>query len=409
MKIGGEEMRKTVLVLGMVLLFASTGLAADTIKIGGMLPLSGRAADLGITCKQGAELAVKEINAKGGVLGKKFELLMADDKSPQEAVALAKRYIQKDGVNFLFGLVSSAGGLAVAEVAKQEKVIFMDTVSSTDTLTKEKWNRYTFRSGTCNSQEVNSLALYTTKKHPKLTKFYNIGPDYEYGRTMWELFKVKIKEGNPKAEFIGEQWPKLYNPDYTTYINAILAAKPDAVFCSLWGGDLVAFIKQAKPYGLFDKMKWVIATGGDITVTKALGTDMPTGLIVDQRYYFHWPNTERNKAFVKAYRADYNDYPSAWAAEGYDGVSFLAEAVKKAGSLDTEKVIAALEGLTIDAPRGKATLRKEDHQLSADFMVGETVFDKAYPFAIVGNTEVFPAEKVLYSIEEWKKAQEANK
>ena len=145
-------------------------------------------------------------------------------------------------------------------MAKQEKVITMITIGSTDGVTKDKWNRYTFRSGMGNSQEANSLALYTAKKHPKLTKFYNIGPDYEYGRTMWELFQAKTKELNPKAEFIGEQWPKLATPDYTSYINAILQAKPDAVFCSLWGGDLVAFFKQAKPYGLFDKMKWVIAS-----------------------------------------------------------------------------------------------------------------------------------------------------
>ena len=112
---------------------------------------------------------------------------------------------------------------------------------------------------------------------------------------------------------------------------------------------------------------------------------------------------------MKAYRAQFNDYPSGWSAEGYDGVYFLAAAIKKAGSLDTDKVIAALEGLTIDAPRGKATLRKEDHQLSSDFMVGETVFEKAYPFAIVGKTEVFKADQVLYSIAEWKKAQAGNK
>ncbi len=402
-------MKKAFGVGILVALFAASALAADTIKLGGMFPLSGRAADLGITCKQGAELAVKEINAKGGVLGKKFELLSADDKANvQEGVNLSKRYIQKDGVNFLFGVVSSAGSLAVAEVAKQEKVIFMDTVASTDTLTKEKWNRYTFRAGTCNSQEANSLALYAAK-NKKLVKFYNIGPDYEYGRTMWDIFKAKVKQQNPKAEFIGEQWPKLFIPDYTSYINAILQAKPDAVFCTLWGGDLVAFIKQAKPFGVFEKMTWVIATGGDITVAKALGKEMPTGMIVDQRYYFHWPSSKRNQEFVKAYQADYKDYPAAWSAEGYDGVYFLAEAIKKAGSLDTDKVIAALEGLTLELPRGKATLRKEDHQLSSDFMVGETVFDKAYPFAIVGKAEVFPAETVLYSIDEWKKAQAANK
>ena len=402
-------MRKGLWILMLALGWATTAVAADTIKIGGMYPLSGRAADLGITCKQGAELAVKEINAKGGVLGKQLELLSADSKANvQEAVAISNRYIQKDAVNFLFGEVSSAAVLAIGEIAKQEKVIFMATVGSTDTLTKEKWNRYTFRSGTCNSQEANSLALYAAKDK-NLMKFYNIGPDYEYGRTMWELFKTKISEQNPKAEFLGEQWPKLFAPDYSSYINAILAAKPDAVFCSLWGGDLVAFIKQAKPFGLFDKMKWIIATGADITVTKALGNEMPTGLIVDQRYYFHWPETPRNQEFVKAYMGAYQDYPSAWAVEGYDGIYFLVEAIKKAGSLDTEKIVTALEGLTIDSPRGKATLRKEDHQLLCDFMVGQTMFDPKYPFAIVGKPEVFPGEKVLYSIEEWQKAQSANK
>jgi len=130
-------------------------------------------------------------------------------------------------------LLFATTALAVAEVAKQEKVVTMITIGSTDGVTKEKWNRYTFRSGMCNSQEANSLALYTAKKYPRLTRFYNIGPDYEYGRTMWELFKTKVKEQNPKAEFTGEQWPKLATPDYTSYINAILQAKPDAVFCSL--------------------------------------------------------------------------------------------------------------------------------------------------------------------------------
>ncbi len=193
-------MRKTAIAMAALLALATAASAADTIKLGGMLPLSGRASDLGVTCKQGAELAVKEINAKGGVLGKKLELLMADSKANvQELVSLSKRYIQKDQVNFLFGVVSSGGSLAVAEVAKQEKVIFMDTVGSTDTLTKEKWNRYSFRSGTCNSQEANSLALYAASKHKNLTKFYNIGPDYEYGRTMWEPLPGEDEGSEPEG------------------------------------------------------------------------------------------------------------------------------------------------------------------------------------------------------------------
>lgn len=402
-------MKKSLIALFLVVIFVTSGFAAEAIKLGGMLPLTGRAADLGITCKQGAELAVKEINGQGGVLGRQLELLMTDSKAQvPEVVSLSKRYIEKDKVNFLFGVVSSAAILAASQVAKDNKVVYMATVASTDSATKEKWNRYIFRSGTCNSQEANSLALYAAQDQ-KLRKFYNIGPDYEYGRTMWDVFKAKMSKVNPQAQFIGEQWPKLFAPDYTSYINAILAAKPDAVFCTLWGGDLVTFIKQAKPYGLFDKMKFIIATGADVTVTKALGKEMPTGVIADQRYYFYWPQTPVNEAFVKAYQAAYKDYPSAWAAEGYDGVQFLAAGIKKAGSLDTDKVIAALEGLTLELPRGKATLRKQDHQLSCDFMVGETAFTKEYPFAIVDKQKVFPASEVLYSIADWQKAQTANK
>ncbi|MDA8306358.1 MAG: ABC transporter substrate-binding protein [Deltaproteobacteria bacterium] len=400
-------MRKGFWVVLLMLVFASTAMAAEPIKIGAMYPLSGRAADLGITCNQGAQLAVNQINAKGGVLGRKLELLSADSKAnTQEAVSLANMYILKDNVNFLFGTVSSAAAPAVAQVAKENKTIFMATVASTDTLTTTDWNRYTFRAGTCNSQEANSLALYTPKN---LVTFYNIGPNYEYGRTMWSLYKAKIAQLNPKAKFIGEQWPKLFEPDYTPYINAILAAKPDAVFCSLWGGDLVAFIKQAKPYGLFKKIKWIIPTGADVTVTQALGKSMPTGLIVDQRYYFYWPKTARNEEFVKAYRAAYKNYPSAWAEEGYDGVYFLADAMKKAKSTDTDKVIKALEGLTINAPRGKATMRKQDHQMVCNYMVGETTFTKAYPFAITGHDRVFPANEVIYPLSVWEKAQAAKK
>ena len=209
-------------------------------------------------------------------------------------------------------------------------------------------------------------------------------------------YKTRISQVNPKAEFIGEQWPKLFEPDYTPYINAILAAKPDAVYCSLWGGDLAAFIKQAKPYGLFEKMKWVIPVGGDQTVMRALGQETPVGLLTDSRYYFYWPDTPRNKQFVKDYLAAYKDYPSTGSGERYNGIYFLATAMENAKSTDTEKVVAALEGLTIDLPRGKATLRKEDHQLLCDFMVGETIFDKAYPFAI-GHQRVFRGSGALYA------------
>ena len=121
----------------------------------------------------------------------------------------------------------------IIEITNQEKVIFMDTVGSTDSLTKEKWNRYIFRAGTCNSQEANSLALYAAQDK-KLMKFYNIGPDYEYGRTMWEIFKAKMTKENPQAQFLGEQWPKLFEADYTPYIASPPPGLPGCV--KAWRG-----------------------------------------------------------------------------------------------------------------------------------------------------------------------------
>ena len=197
---------------------------------------------------------------------------------------------------------------------------------------------------------ANSLALYTAKKQPKLTKFYNIGPDYEYGRTMWSLFQAKTKELNPKAQFIGEQWPKLATPDYTSYINAILQAKPDAVFCSLWGGDLVAFFKQAKPYGLFDKMKWVIATGADVSLARAMGKEMPTGITPTR--YSSTADQQEEPGFGR--RTGEDPSIERRAAQGEDGVYSWPRRSKAESR--TREVIAALEGLTIDAPRGEATL-----------------------------------------------------
>lgn len=366
--------------------------AKAPIKIGVLYPMSGRAADFGKTSWEAVQMAVKEINDKGGVLGRKLEVQVEDSKNPQEAVRIVNKYIKKDGVDFVMGEVSSASALAISEVAKTEKKILFVTDAATPQLTSQKGHRYVFRSANNVEQSARAGAHVAAQKPWK--KYFAIGPDYEYGHVAWECFLDELKKLKPDVEVVGEAWPKLYEPDYTNYINAIVRAKPDAVFNSMWGGDIVAFIKQAKPYGLFDKMTFISEAWGDYTVLKALGQDMPEGQLASARYFWFYPDNQVNKDFVGRYKAMWGDYPGYAAMGAYNAIVFLKKGVEKAGATDTEKVADALEGMEIDTPEGKCVLRKADHQVIEPLAWGITSKTPDHPFLILKDWQVIPGEKV---------------
>jgi branched-chain amino acid transport system substrate-binding protein len=168
--------------------------------------------------------------------------------------------------------------------------------------------------------------------------------------------------------------------------------------------------RPAKPFGLFEKVKFPVITGAaDLTVVQALKKDMPENIWCEQRYYFYWPDTDRNRSFVKAYQNEYGKYPAAWAASAYDGVYYLAKAVEKAKSIDTEKVVDALEGLELDAPRGKSFIRKCDHQNIFDYAVGKSQWSDKYGFSIATDIAALPGKDVVYSCEEVEKVRKETK
>lgn len=391
-----------VFILALVL-SAGYGWAAQEkppIKLGGLFLLSGRAAVVGLANYHGALLAVDEINAKGGVLGRKLELLARDSKAkPDHAVKEATLYIVRDKVDFLYGTAASHVGLAVAQVAKQYKKILISPEVTTDRFTVENFNRYIFRTDFMNRQEEKAAALYLSTFPYK--RLYIIGPDYEYGHNAAKALKEELKKLRPDIEIIGESWPKLFEPDYTPHIQKILEAKPDALYSIFWGGDTIAFIKQAIGFGLFDKIPFFSVSGvGDVEVHMALGKDMPEGLHGGVKYWFDYPYTPANKDFVSRYYKKFGKYPSLFTMSSYIGIYFLAEAVKKAGTTETEKVIEALEGLTIDTPIGKVTMRKEDHQIIAPHIWGKTCKSPKYDFLVLCDLHVFPGEKITPSVEE---------
>jgi branched-chain amino acid transport system substrate-binding protein len=392
-------LRTITMLLALVLATPLAASAQKPIKVGFPMILSGPGALFGEPASKGAQMYVDEINAKGGVLGRKLELLPRDTKgNADEAVRVSRELILKENVDFLVGTLTSAEGPAVSVVAKENKVVFIAPIPKTDQLTApDKLHPYVFRVAANTTMEGRSAAEIVAKW--AVTKVATISPDYAYGQDVTKSFVEHLKKIKPSVQIVDQQWPKLGEADYTPFINAQMAKKPDAVFSSLWGGHFVTFSKQAKPLGYFDAVKYnVIAVGeaGSPESTKAMGKDYPVGIWGNSYDAFYWGETPAHRDYVARLSKYLKDeYPSSWAIQGYTGMQFLAEAIKKAGSIDADKVSKALLGLTIETPIGKQTIREKDHQANRGQLYGKTVMDPKYPFAIMKPVEYVDPTKFM--------------
>ena len=372
----------------------------EPIKIGVVYGLGGAAAPYTKPAITGHEIAVDEIN-KTGLLGRKVQLVIRDDQSkPDIGVREARDLILKEKVDFLMGVIHSGVALGISEVAKEYKKIYLNTIAKTAALTEEKGHRYVFRSASNTAIEGRAAALLMADKPFK--RYAVIGPDYEYGHRMVDYFMGYLKKLKPDVEVVAEAWPKFGERDFTAHVNALLQAKPEMVYSSLWGGDAIAFVKQAKPYGFFTKTQYMNIAAADLDVVVPLGAETPEGIWGSSNYAFYYPDTPANREFVAKYKAKTNDLPPAGAFFGYVGTYFLAEAIRKAKSTDTEKVIDALEGLTIETPIGPLTMRAYDHQATKGHYWGRLKRVSEYPFPIMGDVQLIAGEKTLRPVDEIK-------
>ncbi|HKZ06694.1 MAG TPA: ABC transporter substrate-binding protein [Methylomirabilota bacterium] len=392
-------LRVLTLVLAGLLALPLAAEAQKPIKVGFPMILSGPGALFGEPAAKGAQMYVEEINAKGGVLGRKLELLPRDTKgNADEAVRVSRELILKENVDFLVGTLTSAEGPAVSVVAKENKVVFIAPIPKTDQLTAaDKLHPYVFRVAANTTMEGRSAAEIVAKW--PATKIGTISPDYAYGQDVTKSFVEHLKKIKPSVQIVDQQWPKLGEPDYTPFINAQMAKKPDAVFSSLWGGHFVNFAKQAKPLGYFDALKYNfigVGEAGSPESTKSMGKDYPVGIWGNTYDAFYWGETPAHRDYVARLSKYLKDeYPSSWAIQGWIGMAFLAEAIKKANSTDADKVSKALLGLTIDTPIGKQTIREKDHQANRGQLYGKTVMDPKYPFAILKPVEYVDPTKFM--------------
>ncbi len=372
--------------------------AAEPIKIGFPIPLSGPTAVYGTPVLQGAQLAVAEINAQGGVLGRQLELLPRDSKaSADEAVRVSRELIIKDGVDFLVGTLTSAEAPAVSTVAKENKIVFIAPTSKATILTDPQHiHPYIFR--VSSNTDVEGLAGATLMARWKDVKTVaTIAPDYAYGRDSIAAFIRELKKLRPDIQIVDQQWPKLGEADFTPFITAQMGKKPDAIYCSLFAGDFITFTKEAKPLGYFKAIDNRMIDPAEVGTTdeaQALGADYPYGIISDSYDPVIWGGADEpaaHKKFIEDLKKFTKaKYASGWSIVGYQSIYALADGIKKAGSADSAAVAKALLGMSFDTPVGERTFSVKSHETFAPEYWGVMVREAAYPFAVMKNPEVLP-------------------
>jgi branched-chain amino acid transport system substrate-binding protein len=319
--------------------------------------------------RKGVELVVEEINAKGGIGGRKIEVIFRDDGfKPADAVRHAEELISNEKVDFLAGTFASNIGLAVADVANQRKVLFVAGEPLTDAMVWDKGSKYVFRLRPSAYVQATMLADEAAKLPAK--RWATIAPNYEYGTSFVANFKKALSAKRPDVEWVGEQWPAQGQLQAGPSVDALAAMKPDAIFNATFGADLVRFVREGNTRELFKGKSVVSALTGEPEYLDPLKDETPAGWIVTG---YPWDQDTRpsHKAFVDAYSKKYNDYPRIGSLVGYITFQAIGEMLKKAGSTDTEKMIAAMQGLSWDTPVGPVTFRAGDHQSTMGAWVGK--------------------------------------
>jgi branched-chain amino acid transport system substrate-binding protein len=346
--------------------------AQQTIKIGELNSYKAQPAFLA-PYKKGWELAIEEINAKGGVLGKKLEVISRDDgANPGDAVRVADELVTREGVNIIAGTFLSHIGLAVTEFAGKKKVFFLAAEPLTDKITWQNGNRYTFRLRPSTYMQVAMLmpdAVAAKKKRWAL-----IYPNFEYGQSAAAAFKDMIKAKQPDVEFVTEQATPLGRVDAGAVVQAVDDAKPDGIFNVLFGADLAKLVREGNTRGVFKDRVVISLLTGEPEYLDPLKGDTPVGWIVTG-YPWDKITTPEHKTFVHAYQKKFNDYPRLGSVVGYLTMTSLAAGLAKAGSSDTDKLITAFRGLKVGSPFGPFEFRAIDHQATLGAYVGKIALE----------------------------------
>jgi branched-chain amino acid transport system substrate-binding protein len=395
---------RTVSAVFTLLLFVSLSPAAQQttppapLKIGFVADQSGVGYLFSVSQIAGLEIAVEEINAAGGILGRPVEFIVRDAQLKADVGAtLARQMILEDGVELLLGPTSSSVALAVSAVAKEYKIPIAFHTSNSYALTTTQGHPYVVQVIPNTYMEGRAAAQYMAQFG--YTQWASIGPDYAYGRDHFAGFSTEILALDEEAVFLTEQWPALGERDLSPFISAVQAAAPQAVYTSLWGDQFVTFVQQSAPLGLLEDAALIGLLDTDFL--KAVGEDLPEGVYGFSRAPFYAIDTPQMAEFIEKHLDKMDgEYPSDWAILTYDAVYALKAAVEAAGSTEGDAVAAALDDLTFTSLRGELTIRACDHMANAPDYIGVATQDSPYGYPIMKDVVQVAAEDVWYTCEE---------
>ncbi len=397
MMITRAHLLKLAMAGAAVTLLGDVASAQGTIKIGELNSYKSQPAFLE-PYRKGWELAIEEINAKGGVLGKKLEVVSRDDgANPGDAVRVADELVTREGVNILTGTFLSHIGLAVTEFAGKRQVFFLAAEPLTDKITWQNGNRYTFRLRSSTYMQV--AMLVPDAAAAKKKRWALLYPNFEYGQSSAENFKALMKKAQPDIEFVTEQAPPLGKVDAGPVVQALADAKPDAIFNVLFGPDLAKFVREGSTRGLFKDRFVASLLSGEPEYLDPLKDEAPVGWVVTG-YPWDAITTPEHKAFVAAYQKRWNDYPRLGSVVGYETMRSIAAGIAKAGSTDTDKLIAAFRGLKVEGgPFGAFSYRASDHQATMGAYVGKIALKDGKgtmaDFKYVDGASVLPSDEEI--------------
>jgi branched-chain amino acid transport system substrate-binding protein len=378
--------------------------AAKTLKIGIVDCYTGPASTYTNDVRDAFTMEAEKINAAGGILGRKVEVLTRDSKFKVDiGLAAAKELIYRENVDVLMGTINSALALAISDMCKKEKVPFFATFAKSAKITGEKGHRYVFSIKENTALAGKAAAVGLAQKPYR--KYWIAGDDYEYGHAIADGVWDNLEKMKPDVELLGQSWWKVGEPDFTPYITAILSAKPDAVIIATGGRDCVPFLKAAKATGFNERVPFFMHTATELSTLKPLGLEAPEGVIGTSNYFFYYPETTENKDFVENFEKAYHRKPAVGAVYGLLTAKYIFGAYEKTGAFDTETFIDNVEGMTVDSPIGKVTLRAYDHQAMLPMFMGVTQKVDGYDFLIATDIITIAGEDVMPSIEEIKKAR----
>ena len=319
--------------------------------------------------KQGWQLAVEEINASGGLLGRKVEVIARDDAGkPEDALRHAIELTSQEKVDVLAGGFLSNVGLALADHALRSKRLFIASEPLTDAIVWDKGNRYTFRLRASTYMQAAMLVEEAAKLPAK--RWATLAPNYEYGQSAVASFKELLKAKRPDVEFVGEQWPALGKIDAGSSLSALMQSKPDAIFNVTFGADLAKLVREGNQRSIFPRVPVVSMLSGEPEYLEVLKDETPKGWIVTG-YPWDQIDTKEHASFAANYYKKFKENPKLGSVVGYATMQAIFAGIKKAGTTDNEKLIVAMRGLKFSTPFGPAEFRAIDQQSTMGAYVGK--------------------------------------